>query len=134
MIHIVDVVCIYARHNEHDFLALRVRDNGLKDVKGGLDLLRRSAGASTPLCTQKLNCCRVEKKHILHIKMAVPENHWIFFHLQSLKKFKKFTVNSFNIHQYYYDLLKYSTFDIIKTVESKLLKTISFLNKEWIDI
>lgn len=61
---------IYARHNEHDFLALRVRDNSLKDVKGELDLLRRSAGPTAPLCTQRLNCCRIKKKHILHINTA----------------------------------------------------------------
>lgn len=30
---------IFIRHNEHDFLVLRLRNNGLEVVKGGLDLL-----------------------------------------------------------------------------------------------
>ena len=30
---------IFIRHNEHDFLVPRLRNNGLEVVKGGLDLL-----------------------------------------------------------------------------------------------
>lgn len=32
---------IFIRHNEHDFLVLGLRNNGLEVVKGGLDLLTK---------------------------------------------------------------------------------------------
>lgn len=48
---------IYARHNEHDFLALRVQDNGLNIVKDGLDLLRKF---SCSLGRSQRHCVRAE--------------------------------------------------------------------------
>jgi len=60
---------IYARHNEHDFLALRVRDNGLNIVKGGLDSLRKFSLASfnAIVCAQNPKfMLRIKEIYIFH--------------------------------------------------------------------
>lgn len=40
---------IFIRRNEHDFLVLGLRNNGLKVVKGGLDLLTNFSPVLPPL-------------------------------------------------------------------------------------